>query len=210
VPKAQVAAYLDQFQKATFLALMDQYGEATFAQVLALKLANLAAARYDFVNRHSVLFSHPVQLTIDPANACQLRARDVFTRNNAYRGVYDWPSTIPLGGHPTRSSGQVPMHSSTLYNWGGHLNKRFAGGARVERYLLYTITSPIYRFHSITKMRSSHPADRMTLSIDGHRETYGRYRRKATSIWSLGIVRARRCEAGGLADALSGGAVPNL
>jgi len=103
VPKAQAAGYLDQFQKATFSALMDQYGDATFAQVLALKLANLAAARYDFVNRHSVLFSHPVQLMVDPANACQLACPGcVHSENNVRAGVYDWPSTILSVDTPRR------------------------------------------------------------------------------------------------------------
>jgi len=185
VPKAQAAAYLDQFQKATFSALMDQYGEAAFAQVLALKLANLAAARYDFVNRHSVLFSHPVQLMVDPANACQLACPGcVHSENNVRAGVYDWPSTIlSVDTHDAWLTRLGPFaFCATLYNWGEPLlNKRFPEIVRRSKeYLLYTIAStnlslPLNNEDAIV----ASGLDRIILSIDGtSQETYGRYRRK--------------------------------
>lgn len=185
VPKAQAAPYLDQFQQATFSALMDQYGDATFAQMLALKLANLAAARYDFVNRHSVLFSHPVQLTIDPSNACQLACPGcVHSENKAYRNVYDWPATIlSMDNHDAWLTRLGPFaFCATLYNWGEPLlNKRFAEVVRMSKeYLLYTMTStnlsvPLKNEDAIV----ASGLDRMILSIDGtSQETYGRYRRK--------------------------------
>ena len=185
VPKAQAAAYLDQFQKATFSSLIDQYGDATFSQALALKLANLAAARYDFVNRHSVLLSHPAQLTVDPANACQLACPGcVHSENKAYRGVYDWPSTIlSLDTYDAWLARLGPFaFCATLYNWGEPLlNKRFAEiVGRSKEYLLYTIAStnlsiPLNNADAIV----ASGLDRMTLSIDGtSQEIYGRYRRK--------------------------------
>ncbi len=185
VPKEQAAAYLDQFQQATFSALMDQYGDATFAQVLALKLANLAAARYHLVNRHSVLFSHPVVLRVDPANACQLACPGcVHSENNVHAGVFDWPSTtLSVDTHDAWLTRLGPFaFCAVLFNYGEPLlNKRFAEIVRRSKeYLLYTMTStnlslPLNNEDAIV----ASGLDRMILSIDGtSQETYGRYRRK--------------------------------
>jgi len=146
VPKEQAAAYLDQFQQATFSALMDQYGDATFAQVLALKLANLAAARYHLANRHSVLFSHPVVLRVDPSNACQLACPGcVHSENNVHAGVFDWPSTtLSVDTHDAWLTRLGPFaFCAVLFNYGEPLlNKRFAEIVRRSKeYLLYTMTS---------------------------------------------------------------------
>jgi len=185
VPKEQAAAYLDQFQQATFSALMDQYGDATFAQVLALKLANLAAARYHLANRHSVLFSHPVVLRVDPSNACQLACPGcVHSENNVHAGVFDWPGTmLSVDTHDAWLTRLGPFaFCAVLFNYGEPLlNKRFAEIVRRSKeYLLYTMTStnlslPVNNEDAIV----ASGLDRMTLSIDGtSQEIYGRYRRK--------------------------------
>ena len=185
VPKALAAAYLDQLQQAIFSDLMDQYGDATFAQVLALKLANLAAVRYHLANRHSVLFSHPVQLMVDPANACQLACPGcVHSENNVRAGVFDWPSTtLSVDTHDAWLTRLGPFaFCASLYNYGEPLlNKRFVEFVRRSKeYLLYTLTSTNLSFplNNADAIVAS-GLDYMTLSIDGtSQETYGRYRRK--------------------------------
>jgi pyruvate-formate lyase-activating enzyme len=185
VPKARAVAYLDQLQQATFSDLMDEYDDTTFAQLLALKLANLAATQYHLANRHSVLFSHPVLLRVDPANACQLACPGcIHSENNVRAGVFDWPSrTLSVDTHEAWLTRLGPFaFCAALYNYGEPLlNKRFAEIVRRSKeYLLYTITStnlslPLNNEDAIV----ASGLDRMVLSIDGtSQETYGRYRRK--------------------------------
>jgi hypothetical protein len=97
--RGDCARFLNLFQAEAYERLAANYEDQTFARLLALKLTNLAAARYHLGNRHSVLFSHPVLLMADPANACQLGCPGcVHSTNQSFRAVFDWPrNTLPAG-----------------------------------------------------------------------------------------------------------------
>ena len=86
---------LDQFQRDAFRRLRLWYREPgmdSFCQLVALKAANAFAADYHFRNRHSVLASRPVQLQVDPTNACQLRCPScLHSANTAWTARFDWP-----------------------------------------------------------------------------------------------------------------------
>jgi hypothetical protein len=66
--KRDFMRFLDSFQSRLYSHLLPQYRDETFCQLLTLKLCNLAAGKFHFLNRHSILVSKPYQLTVDPAN----------------------------------------------------------------------------------------------------------------------------------------------
>jgi MoaA/NifB/PqqE/SkfB family radical SAM enzyme len=184
LPKAQAAERLDVLQRVLRDLLVTQYRDETFAQLFSLKLTNLAAGRYHLANRHTKLFSHPVQVMVDPANACQLACPAcVHSTNKAYSDVFDWPRvTLPMETYEAYLSRFGPFaFCASLYNYGEPLlNKHFSEIVRMSKeYLLYTITStnlslPVINADAIVESG----LDYMILSIDGtSQDTYGRYRK---------------------------------
>ncbi len=176
--------FADSFQSRMFELFLRGYGTEPFAKLLALKLSNLAVAQYHYRRRHSVLVSRPVQLTVDPTNACQLGCPAcVHTTNAPYAAIFDWPrQTLPVETHDRFLAGMGPFALSTLlYNYGEPLlHKQFSKFVQsAKKYLLFVHTS------TNLSMPLSDPdelvnsgLDRMVLSIDGTtQETYERYRR---------------------------------
>jgi MoaA/NifB/PqqE/SkfB family radical SAM enzyme len=212
IPKGECAQFLDAFQAETYQRLVARYGDQTFAMLLALKLSNLAAGRYHYASRHSILFSHPVMLMVDPANACQLGCPGcIHTTNESYRARFDWPrKTLSLETYRAFLDRFGPFaFSVALYNYGEPLlNKQFAEIVRSSKaYLLHTFTStnlsmPIDSAESIVESG----LDYMTLSIDGATQpVYERYRRKGDL--ALVLENARKLAA---AKRALGSATPRL
>ena len=182
--KKDFMRFADSFQSRMFELFLQGYGTEPFAKLLALKLSNLAVAQYHYRRRHSVLVSRPVQLTVDPTNACQLGCPAcVHTTNAPYAAIFDWPrQTLPVETHDRFLAGMGPFALSTLlYNYGEPLlHKQFSKFVQsAKKYLLFVHTS------TNLSMPLSDPdelvnsgLDRMVLSIDGTtQETYERYRR---------------------------------
>ena len=176
---------VDDLQKYHFESLAQAYGDETFAKLLALKLSNLAVSKYHFHYRHSRLSSSPIQLMVDPTNACQLGCPAcVHTLNKPYAALFDWPKlSLPFDTYKKFLAGFGPYaFSATLYNYGEPLlHKRFADFVRLSKeYLLFTITStnlsmPLPDPNGLV----ASGLDYMLLSIDGTtQEVYERYRRK--------------------------------
>jgi pyruvate-formate lyase-activating enzyme len=176
---------MDLFQKRLYEHLLHIYGNEPFCRLLALKLCNLAVGKYHFLNRHSVLLSKPFQLTVDPANACQLECPGcVHSANKEYAGRFEWPrSTLPVHVYDDfLAHTGAWAFCAVLYNYGEPLlNKRFAEIVRAsKKHLLFTMTStnlsmPLDDPDSIV----ASGLDRMVLSIDGTtQETYEKYRRR--------------------------------
>src|SRR5437660_7124965 len=196
VPKPQCAKFLDSFQQVAFEKLSDEYGDVIFAKLMALRLTNLAAGRYHMANRHSVLFSHPVQLMVYPANACQLGCPGcVHSTNKSWSGLFDWPRlSLPVDTYDAFLETFAPFaFCAALYNYGEPLlNKQFAAIARASKeWLLYTITStnlslPLNNAAAIV----ASGLDYMILSIDGTTQAvYELYRRKGDLALVLENVR---------------------
>ena len=195
-PGNECAKFLDSFQAEAFEHLAERYKDETFAKLLALKLTNLAAGRYHLVNRHSVLFSHPVLLMVDPANDCQLGCPScVHTTNTSFGAVFDWPrTTLPVHTYEAFLERFGPFaFGAALYNYGEPLlNKHFDKIVRASKeYLLNAITStnlsmPLANAEAIVDSG----LDYMVLSIDGATQAvYERYRRKGDLVLVLENVR---------------------
>jgi MoaA/NifB/PqqE/SkfB family radical SAM enzyme len=191
VKRRECARFLDSFQSDLYERFAALYGDQTFAKLLALKLTNLAAGRYQLSRRQATLFSYPVLLMVDPANACQLSCPGcVHSTNTSYRSLFDWPrKTLPLETYEAFLHRFGPFaFCVALYNYGEPLlNKRFPSMARSSQpYLLRTITStnlsiPIDNAEAIVESG----LDCMILSIDGASQSvYERYRRRG----DLGLV----------------------
>src|SRR5262249_21752335 len=87
--RREYARLLDSSQSQSYQALTARYGSRTFAKLLALKLTNLAAGRYQLARREATLFSYPVLLMVDPTNACQLGCPGcVHSSNVSYRSLF--------------------------------------------------------------------------------------------------------------------------
>ena len=183
--KLEFMRFMDSFQGRLYERLRRQYEDEPFCQLLTLKLCNLAIARYHFANRHAVLMSRPLQVTVDPTNACQLGCPGcVHTTNREYAERFDWPrSTLP---HPVferflEDTGAYAL-SVFLYSYGEPLlHRRFADFVRsAKQYLQFTLAS------TNLSMPLSDPEslvtcglDRLVLSIDGATPAvYEKYRRK--------------------------------
>lgn len=187
---------MDSFQAKVYARLLREYGAEPFSQLLALKLCNLAVARYHFLNRHSVLISKPFQVTVDPTNACQLGCPGcVHSLNPAYAGQFDWPRltlSVDVFDRFMEQAGPFAFCGS-LYNYGEPLlHKRFADFVRAsKKYLLFTQTStnlsmPLLDTDNIV----ASGLDRIVLSIDGTtQDAYERYRKKGRLELVLGNVR---------------------
>src|SRR5688572_20866923 len=184
ISKGDCAQFLDAFQAEAYERISSRYHDPTHAMLLALKLTNLAAGRYHQRSRHSTLFSHPVLLMVDPANACQLGCPGcVHTTNDSYAAQFDWPrKTLPIETYEGFLDRFGPFaFSVALYNYGEPLlNKRFAEIVRRSRqYLLHTLTStnlsmPLDSAEAIVESG----LDYMVLSIDrATQPVYERYRR---------------------------------
>ncbi len=176
--------FADAFRSKLFDRLDAAYRDELFAKLLALKLSNLAVAQHHYHRRHADLVARPVQLTVDPTNACQLACPGcVHTTNPERRGLFDWPrAALPASVHDAFLELAGPFAFSTLlYNYGEPLLHRdFPSFVRsAKRFLLFT--------HTSTNLSMPVPdpdalvasgLDRIVCSIDGAtQDVYARYRR---------------------------------
>jgi pyruvate-formate lyase-activating enzyme len=176
--------FADSFQAQLFSDLLSRYRHETFSKLLALKITNLAVARYHHRHRHSILMSRPVQLTVDPTNVCQLGCPGcVHSSNEPYRELFDWPrKALAVDVHDRFLETMAPFAFATvLYSYGDPLlHRKFADFVRSsKKYLLSTLTS------TNLSMPLDDPEDlvasgldRIVVSIDGTtQDIYERYRR---------------------------------
>jgi len=184
IAKREFMQFADSFQARLFSDLSARYNHEAFSKLLALKITNLAVARYHHRHRHAVLLSHPVQVTVDPTNVCQLGCPGcVHSSNDSYRELFDWPpKALGVEVHDRFLKSMAPFAFATvLYSYGEPLlHRRFSDFVRSsKKYLLSTLTS------TNLSMPLDDPEDlvaagldRMVLSIDGTtQDTYERYRR---------------------------------
>src|SRR2546422_1110582 len=140
---------LDKFQRDTFRRLQRRYpepGSDSFCKLVALKAANAFAADYHFQHRHVALISRPVQLQVDPTNACHLHCPScLHTANTAWASRFDWPSaTLRVGEFDEFCNEFGPFATSIALFRDGEplLHRRFPEFVRLAKsHLLYTVTS---------------------------------------------------------------------
>jgi MoaA/NifB/PqqE/SkfB family radical SAM enzyme len=198
---------LDKFQGDTFRRLRLRYPEAgsdSFCKLVALKAANAFAADYHFRNRHPVLISRPVQLQMDPTNACHLHCPScLHSGNTAWASRFDWPSaTIGVGEFGEFCNEFGPFATSIALFRDGEplLHRRFPEFVTLAKsHLLYTVTSTNLSMRLDAESLVASGLDRLVAAIDGaSAATYSRYRRGGDFglvIDNLrAIVRARKAQ----------------
>lgn len=198
---------LDKFQRDIFERLRLRYPESSadsFCKLVAIKAANGFAADYHFRNRHSVLLSRPVQLQVDPTNACHLRCPScLHSANAAWASRFDWPSATLSVEHFRefcKEFGPFATGIALFRDGEPLLHRRFAEFVRLAKsHLLYALTSTSLSMRIDAEGLVASGLDRLVAGIDGaSAATYNRYRRGGDfelAIENLrAIVRARNAQ----------------
>lgn len=185
VNKQDFLSIIDSNKTTILNGFATKYSEQ-YAKLITLKFQNLIVAKYHYIHKHTTIASRPIQLMIDPANACQLACPGcVHTSNPAWskRAKIDWPAGMLsqvqfdkiLRFYGPFSFGAV------LYNYGepllNPLTPKYIAMAR--RYLLFTLLSTNL---SLTKIDLNalvnSGLNHLIISIDGTtQQTYEKYRR---------------------------------
>lgn len=198
---------LDKFQRDSFRRLRRRYpepGTDSFCKLVALKAANAFAADYHFRNRHAALVSRPVQLQMDPTNACHMHCPScLHSANAAWASRFDWPSaTLGVGEFDEFCNEFGPFATGIALFRDGEplLHRRFPEFVTLAKsYLLYTLTSTSLSMRVDAESLVASGLDRLVAAIDGASvATYSRYRRGGDFglvIDNLrAIVRARKAQ----------------
>ncbi len=198
---------LDRFQLKAFRSLRRRYPEPdleVFCKLVALKAANAFAADCHFRNRDAVTISRPMQLQIDPINACHLECPScLHTANQAWAARFDWPpGTLAVADFERFCHEFGPYATGIALFRDGEplLHRRFPELVAIARsYLLYTLISTSLSMPIDAGALVASRLDRLVAAIDGaSAETYSRYRRGGNfdlAVENLrAIVRARRAQ----------------
>lgn len=181
--KGAFLAAADAAERRLARRLGDSYGSELFGKLLALKIVNLAVARYHFAHRHTALASRPVQLMLDPANNCHLSCPGcVHTANADLSARYDWPGGLLSAATYDaflRELGPTAF-GAVFYNYGEPLlNKRTPQMIRASKnHLLHTCMSTNFSLPVDVAALVDSGLNFLFLSIDGaSQEVYARFRR---------------------------------
>ena len=181
---AEFLTLIDEKQSIFHRILTTAYS-SNYAKLLALKISNLFVARYHFIERHTKLASSPIQLVIDPSNACQLQCPAcVHTGNTEVSKLIDWPN-----GNLSKESFEELIRlygpfafGVSFFNYGEpFLNKNTPHFIRrAKDFLLNTNLSSnlsLPKFDAEAVVRSG--LNYLSASLDGvTQETYERYRQR--------------------------------
>jgi len=183
-----------RLRAADFLTMVDEVQDeirtvlarwypAGFAGLLALKISNLAVARYHAMHRHTRVASGPIQLMVDPANSCPLSCPGcVHTGNPDLKSRYDWPGGLLK---VECFDGFIRLYGPTafgvvFYNYGEPmLNKRTPDLIRsAKRFFLHTCLSSNFTVPFDVEAIVDSGLNCIFASLDGAtQETFATYRR---------------------------------
>jgi len=144
------------------------------------RLLNLWLVRYQHSRGHTKLWGHPVVLTIESTNACNLRCPDCFTGSGEV-GRAKSMLPLPLYERVLHELGDYLLHVE-FYNWGEPLlNKdiyemiRLAARKRVSTIVSTNFSIPFDAARARKLVSSG--LGTLGVSIDGaHQESYEKYR----------------------------------
>ena len=177
---------LDRKKKELYPAIAATYGFGVFSKLLTLKIINLIAGRYHYINKHSAVASRPLELMIDPSNGCQLHCPGcVHTSNRGWieESKRHWPAgTLSEGNYQRIMKPYAPFAFAVyLYNYGEpFLNKNTYDYIRLAvSYLTYVTLSSNLSVPGIDPDRIVDSGlNMLIMSIDGvTQKTYEKYRR---------------------------------
>lgn len=195
VAKGEFLSLADAAQRTIAGRIGDHYGSEAFGRLLALKVVNLAVARYHFAHRHTAVASRPVQLMLDPANNCHLSCPGcVHTANSDLAARYDWPGGLLAPATYDaflRELGPLAF-GAVFYNYGEPLlNKRTPAMIRASKnHLLHSCMSTNFSLPVDVDALVDSGLNFLFLSIDGaSQETYARFRRGGDLELCLSNVR---------------------
>jgi MoaA/NifB/PqqE/SkfB family radical SAM enzyme len=202
------ARNLDRFQKDCHQVLCRDYSsprDEVFCKLIALKVTNAFAVDYQFRKRHSVLAGFPVQLQMDPTNACHMHCPScLHSANPEWSSRFDWPSgSLTQKQFSDFCSAFAPFATSIALFRDGEplLHRQLPEFVRTaKRYLLQTLTSTSLSMRIDADALVESGLDRLNAAIDGGSESsYERYRRGGDFKLVLenlrSIVRARNARA---------------
>ncbi len=185
---------LDALQERLAGSLATAYGDS-YAALVALKVANFAAARWHHRNRHRRVASRPVSLMFDPSNACQLRCPGcVHSETAVARHGFDWPKGMAKLDQFERLMRWVgPFAFNVVYfNYGEPLlHKDIAEFLRISNgYGLSSTFSTNLSLPLDAERFVAAAPDYVILSIDGTtQDVYSFYRRRGNLELVLDNVR---------------------
>jgi MoaA/NifB/PqqE/SkfB family radical SAM enzyme len=166
---------------------------ACAAKLFLLKIANLLIAKYEYINRHITLISHPVGLLVDPCNGCSLRCPGCV--HSGLRDSWDWPSGLLKEETFQKFLDEHGPFANELYlaNYGepllNSLTPRFVRFARQYGLPTFSSTSLSIPSRLLNGLVES-GLNFLILSIDGaSEEIYSKYRRNGNFRQVLGNVK---------------------
>ncbi|MBZ0159894.1 MAG: SPASM domain-containing protein [bacterium] len=185
--------------KQAFLKLVDTkkyqiYGRFAsaytepYAKLMALKIVNLIVGKYHYINRHTTIASRPIELMIDPSNACQLDCPNCVHSSSPqakaakYFELYWPPGMLSCEQYEKVLHLYGPFaFGAVLYNYGEPLlnpqTPKYIAMAR--QYLLFTLLSTNLSLGKIdVDALVTSGLNHMILSIDGvTQQSYETYRK---------------------------------
>ncbi len=174
---------VDESKFDVYESLRNEIGDVE-SKILLLKLTNLLVAKYEYSHRHTRLISYPINLIVDPTNACGLHCPGcVHSKTPSATEAFLWPS-----GHMTEQKfGKFiqeygPYALQVIFaNYGEPLLNRLTPQfiSTTREYLVETVSSTSLSVKKLdVDLLVLSGLDSLILSIDGAtKETYSIYRR---------------------------------
>lgn len=177
---------VDVKKKSLYQAISLIYGKNIFSKLFTLKTINLIVARYHYINKHAIVASKPLELMVDPSNACQLHCPGcVHTLKKEWQADLKeyWPKgTLSKDNYNKLVKAYAPYaFGAHLYNYGEPLlNKDTCNFiSQAVGYLLYVTLSSnmsLPKFDAEALIASG--LNMLIMSVDGiTQSSYEKYRR---------------------------------
>ncbi|MGD0106252.1 MAG: radical SAM protein [Rhodopila sp.] len=150
-------------------SLTQAYDSERYAKAVLLKLSNLVLLRTQYTRRHSRLIAKPLNVVVDPSNACQLKCPGCLHREGGDLSAWDKSrlKEQEVDGL-LRNFGPYAVFSG-LFNWGEPLINRNTSEyiGKINRYLIDTrISSNLSLSFDVEKLVAS-GLQTLVLSVDG-------------------------------------------
>ena len=149
--------------------LRQGYNSERYAKAVLLKLSNLVLLRTQYSRRHSRLIAKPLNVVVDPSNACQLKCPGCLHREGGDLSAWDKSRLQEQEvDELLRNFGPYAVFSG-LFNWGEPLINRNISDyiGKINRYLIDTrVSSNLSLSFDVERLVGS-GLQMLILSVDG-------------------------------------------